>query len=413
MSVIQVQSRGIFHGLPVYTEAEGLTAVITGANGISGHYVLRVLSESTHRWKKIYCLSRRPPAIPGGLPPNAEHIPLDFLQEPDVIAKSLQAQGISHIDYVFFFSYLQPAPKPGAGLWSDVEEMVRLNSLLLSNFLSAMPLASLSPKRIMLQTGAKNYGGHFGPTKQPSVESQSRISETEYEPNFYYSQEDILFKHCSNHPQTTWTIAMPGPILGAVPDAAMNFAFPLAIYAAISHHLQTPFEFPGDILSWQTYYSISSAHLDAYFEEYITLSPDPNVANQKFNICDSSSFTWEYAWPHIGAWFGLAEAQIQGPEKDDLTAKDTYPISRYSRFPKPPRGYGPPALVQAKFTLAEWAKRPEVVKAWNELAERHGLGGQYRDLAGEKMDAQRIFAFLDRTLCRGAALDLRYVLVLF
>ena len=29
---------------------------------------------------------------------------------------------------------------------------------LLSNFLDALPLASITPKRIMLQTGAKNYG---------------------------------------------------------------------------------------------------------------------------------------------------------------------------------------------------------------------------------------------------------------
>ena len=29
---------------------------------------------------------------------------------------------------------------------------------LLRNFLDALPLASIKPKRIMLQTGAKNYG---------------------------------------------------------------------------------------------------------------------------------------------------------------------------------------------------------------------------------------------------------------
>ena len=68
----QVQSQGIFRGLPVYSEdTTGLTAIITGANGISGHYMLRVLAQSPTRWKKIYCLSRRPPIVPGGLPSNA------------------------------------------------------------------------------------------------------------------------------------------------------------------------------------------------------------------------------------------------------------------------------------------------------------------------------------------------------
>jgi N-acetyl-gamma-glutamylphosphate reductase len=62
-----VESRGIYHGLPVYDDSlKGLTAIITGANGISGYYMLRVLAQHPERWSKIYCLSRRPPAIPDG-----------------------------------------------------------------------------------------------------------------------------------------------------------------------------------------------------------------------------------------------------------------------------------------------------------------------------------------------------------
>jgi hypothetical protein len=61
---------------------------------ISGYHMLRVLAEAPSRWTKIYCLSRRPPAIPGGLPVNAEHIALDFLKEPQEIAKVLKEHGI-------------------------------------------------------------------------------------------------------------------------------------------------------------------------------------------------------------------------------------------------------------------------------------------------------------------------------
>jgi hypothetical protein len=148
----QIQSKGIFHGLPVYPEdINGLTAIITGANGISGHYMLRVLAESPQRWKKIYCLSRRPPVIPGGLPTNAEHIPLDFLKSPEDIAATLRENNVT-ADHVFFFSYVQPPPKPGKGLWSDAGEMVRVNSELLSNFLQALQPASITPRRFMLQT---------------------------------------------------------------------------------------------------------------------------------------------------------------------------------------------------------------------------------------------------------------------
>ena len=158
MATQAVQTRGIYHGLPVFPEnLEGLTAIITGANGISGQYMLRVLAQSPGRWKKIYCLSRRPPAIPGGLPSHAEHIPLDFLKKPADIAEILKEHGV-HADHVFFFSYIQVEPKEGAGLWSNAEEMTRVNTDLLKNFAEALPLANIKPKRFMLQTGAKHYG---------------------------------------------------------------------------------------------------------------------------------------------------------------------------------------------------------------------------------------------------------------
>ena len=208
-SVQQVQSVGIYHGLPVYPaeETSGLTAIITGANGISGHYMLRVLSQSPKRWKKIYCLSRRPPLVPGGLPENAEHIPLDFLKDPGEIAGVLKERGVT-ADHVFFFSYIQPPPKPGKGIWSDADELVRVNSLLVSNFLEAMKQASITPKRFMLQTGAKNYGVHLGPTKVPQEETDTRIT---FEPNFYYPQEDLVAKYCVET-GCGWNVCMPGPM---------------------------------------------------------------------------------------------------------------------------------------------------------------------------------------------------------
>jgi hypothetical protein len=124
----QVHDNGIYHGLPVYPSSlKGLTAIVTGANGISGNYMMRVLAQSPERWSKIYCLSRRPPAIPGGLPDNVEHIPLDFLKSPEEIAQVLKGKGVK-ADYVFFFSYIQVEPKEGEALWSNAEEMCKVNS---------------------------------------------------------------------------------------------------------------------------------------------------------------------------------------------------------------------------------------------------------------------------------------------
>lgn len=375
-----VHSKGIFHGLPVYpAETNGLTAIITGANGISGHYMLRVLADSPQRWKKIYCLSRRPPNIPNGLPKNAEHIPLDFLQDPDRIASTLKEHNVT-ADHVFFFSYLQPPPKPGQGLWSDADEMVRVNTDLLRNFLQALEAAAITPSRFMLQTGAKKYGIHLGPTKLPQEESDPRV---ELEPNFYYPQEDLLAAY-SARSGCGWNVAMPGPITGAVPDAAMNYAYPLAVYAGVCGRLGVPLEFPGDEASWQMNQSMSYARMNAYLEEWaVLLGP----AGEMFNAFDGSAFTWEAAWPKVAGWFGL---EFRGPRDGDEYGRVE------TRFN--PRGYGGKGVVRSKFSMAEWAKRGEVQKAWKEMAGEFGLS------VPDEGELDRIFGFLDGTLCRPAPL---------
>ena len=300
--------------------------------------------------------------------------------------------------------------------------MVRLNSALLSNFLSSLSLTTppLSPKRVILQTGAKYYGGHLGLTRQPSVEDYPRIDEQQFEPNFYYAQEDILFRYCEEtRGKTGWNVVMPGPILGAVPDAAMNFAYGLAVYGTVCGVLGREMVFPGEVGSWQAGYAVSSAGLDAWFEEWVALGGEvgeggggavgnvggkTTMANQRFNICDSSAFTWELVWPHLGRWFGVA---APGPEADDHhNYNEIYPLSRVPPFPNPPRGYGPAPSIRSKFSLVSWSQQPEVIQAWNKLAADHDLAPRYHDLAGEGMHSERLFAFLDRTLCRGSALML-------
>lgn len=164
---------------------------------------------------------------------------------------------------------------------------------------------------------------------------------------------------------------MPGPILGAVPDAAMNAAFPLAVYAAVSKKLNQPLEFPGDITSWQANQSTSSAMMNAYMEEWaVLLGPQ----DQKYNTCDSSAFAWEKCWPRIAGWYGI---EWTGPQKDeDCKAVETAFV---------PRGYGPKGVTRRKFSTAEWAKRDDVKKAWAELAEEHGLTQK------EIQDVDRVF----------------------
>lgn len=98
-----VQTKGIFHGLPILPdgqEATNLTAIVTGATGLSGYHMVKVLAASP-RWSKIYCLSCRP--APGGffsglgsVTSRVEHLQVDFLEEPSQIAGRLKDK-IDHV----------------------------------------------------------------------------------------------------------------------------------------------------------------------------------------------------------------------------------------------------------------------------------------------------------------------------
>ena len=121
-----VYSKGIYHALPTFPEHQkNLSAIVTGANGISGAYMVQVLGEALERWGKVYCMSRRPPTIK--MPEHAEFIQSDLLKDPKELGALLKEKGVK-ADYVFFYAYLQAPPKEGGGPWSDAEEMVSLNS---------------------------------------------------------------------------------------------------------------------------------------------------------------------------------------------------------------------------------------------------------------------------------------------
>ncbi|KAJ5976203.1 hypothetical protein N7481_009910 [Penicillium waksmanii] len=248
-----VYSEGSLHGLPSFPDESkltNLTALVTGANGISGYHLVRVLAANPKRWSQIYCLSRRSPPDNffedlGEGATRVKHIPVDFLSEPAQIAERLK---------------------------ENVQKM---------------------------STGAKNYGFHMGPATNPSFESDPRVK---LEDNFYYPQEDALAKYCEET-GAAWNVVRPSYIIGAVRDGALNFMIGLAIYGAIQSYLKKPLDFPGDYAAWDREFCQSTALLNAHFEEWAVLTD--KAANEAFNIQDGQSFTWGRFWPYLASWFGI------------------------------------------------------------------------------------------------------------
>lgn len=328
------------------------------------------------------------------------------MKSPEEIAAVFKEKQIK-VDYSFFFSYIQPAPKEGGGIWSAAEELVKVNGMynliflnnrsklmhqtvqLLHNFLEGLALAQALPKTVLLQLGAKYYGLHLGPISLPPEESDPRVH---LEPNFYYNQEDLLKDFASKH-GISWATTRPSWIPGAVPDAAMNLCLPLAIYASVQKHLGNALEYPADLTAWESNQTLSSAQMNAYTAEWAVLSGN---VNQSFNAHDDCVFTWGKSWPKLAARFDMP---WKGPDTNDNAEfrQLTTP------FTPPPRGFGPPATMRYKFTLAEWAKRPDVQEAWKQIAAKH----QLREPALRDID--RIFGFADAALLCSYSANFRYV----
>lgn len=71
-----------------------------------------------------------------------------------------------------------------------------------------------------------------------------------------------------------------------------------------------------------------------------------------------------------------------GPDTSDQATYQSITLPN-----RPPRGYGWPGALRFRFTLVEWAKKPEVRRTWQEIAERYGLREK------ELGDVDRVFGF--------------------
>jgi len=318
--------------------------------------MIRVLGENPERWSKIYAFSRRPPS--GKWPKTVEHIPVDFLQTPEQIAKVLQEHNIKP-DYVFFFSYVLITDDNGALQWGD-ERLVDKNNQLLSNFLESMPLAQAIPKRIFLQYGGKWYGVHLGATNIPDEEDDPRL---DLEPNLYYTQADILSAFCSKH-NIGWNSSFPSFIIGATPDSTQTLVYPLFIYASVQKYLGRPLEYPSDLNAWYMPQSLSNAVLICKQYEWSVLAP--NTANQAFNASDQCDFTWGKFWPRLAQHFGM---EYTGPD----TSSSAQFHEKGMPADPPPHGHGSRSVMRYKFSFVGWAKDPEILEAWKELVTQHKL----------------------------------------
>jgi hypothetical protein len=243
--------------------------------------------------------------------------------------------------------------------------------------LTALSLAKKIPKRFILQTGAKHYGVHIGPTLSPMEESDPRYLR---EANFYFPQEDLVWKWAAEN-QVQWNVTRPGFIIGAVREAAMSIALGLALYATVQKELGRPLEFYGDGIAWATEKHLTGSLMIAYHAEWLFLTP--GTEDQILNIADGGTFAYGKFWPVLSSLFGV---EYSVPEVSD----DKYQTITM-REPLPPRGFGPAGSFKVSGSYDAWAMLPEVKAKWAEIKAKYGL--QHRNDPFE--NHQDIFGLLD------------------
>jgi hypothetical protein len=87
-------SEGLFHGLPTFPGHDGkkYTAIVTGANVITGSVIVDVLAAAPERWETVYAMSRKPPQSKN---PRVKAIAADFLQSsPEELAAIFEKEDV-------------------------------------------------------------------------------------------------------------------------------------------------------------------------------------------------------------------------------------------------------------------------------------------------------------------------------
>ncbi|KAK4144951.1 NAD(P)-binding domain protein [Dichotomopilus funicola] len=351
------------------------TAIVVGATGILGREIVKQLSKTPEKWKTIYALSR---SKKDEYPANVVHKHVDLLSSAEQMGKDLE--GID-AEYIFFTAYLQ----------KDTEQANwDVNGDMLDNFLKAVP--HTKTKRILLVTGAKQYGVHLGQPKNPLLESDPWLTGTDFPPNFYYRQQEILHNFCAqsgpgNPSKITWTVTYPNDVIGFATGNFMNLATGIGLYVAVTKELNpnppdttkpTPLPFPGSQIFYTRFDTFTSARLHATFSEWAITAP--GATNQAFNVVNGDAQTWSDLWPRVAHRYGMhvPPDQFTSPASSLAQSKQLHtppPISvavEEAGLVGTTVGQEPSVLSQ-RVNLVKWSQQTEVKDAWGRLAEREGL----------------------------------------
>ncbi|PKX96930.1 SDR family oxidoreductase [Aspergillus novofumigatus IBT 16806] len=351
------------------------SAIVTGATGITGSAIVHHLCKDPE-YEKVVSLSR---SNPGYRSPKVRHHMLDLQASAAEMAENLR--DIS-ADYVFFCAYLAR---------DDPVELSRVNGLMLSNFLQALEItgATKTLKRFILTCGFKHYGVHLGHCKQPLIEDDALLEESQgggsWPPIFYYEQERIL-KDAAIRGQWEWVVTLPEDVLGYARGNFMNEATGLGLYCAVSKALPgSELPFPGCKANYFAFNCWTSANLHARFGLWAATAP--GAGNNMFNVMNGDTESFQNLWPRLAKRFGCkipspmfphgGTPDTQGYGKYEATTvrlQNRHPLAAHSQELGVSADGIPTLFLQVD--PEKWAKRKDVNDAWAKLRDQYNLDQQ-------------------------------------
>jgi nucleoside-diphosphate-sugar epimerase len=257
----------------LYTDHnDGNIALVVGATGIAGsNLVLKLIEKG---WK-VYGLSRNPKGNIEGL----QSIAADLLNT-ESLATALKDVLPTH---VFFTTWMRNDTE---------EENIRINSAMIRNLLNVLSVKK-TVKHVSLVTGLKHYLGPFDAYAKAGTLPETPLREEMPRldlPNFYYAQEDEVYKAASRD-GFTWNIHRPHTLIGNTIGNAMNMGTTLAVYASICKYEGLPLIWPGSAAQWNGISDVTDAKILA--EQIIWAAITPKAHNEAFNITNGDCFSLE------------------------------------------------------------------------------------------------------------------------
>lgn len=188
-------------------------AFVTGANGLTGEYMVAQLATEPE-WTQIVTTSRR---LPHNLPkdPRVRFEQADLNVDAKSVAELLKKWGlVDTLTHFFHMAYIHH---------DTFEKQYEYNVPFFKNALEAVEALNRgSLQRVLLQTGAKHYGvAARPPPPGPLVEELGRV-ETEV-PCFYFTQEDFMFD-LQKGKKWSWTVTRPFMISGFTAGTSFLFS---------------------------------------------------------------------------------------------------------------------------------------------------------------------------------------------